>query len=1164
MHLTPHRAFVLATLVLAQLAGLRAGAPMTGPPAVHAGDAPVIAVAPPSISASLHEGGSVTRTLRIANLGPAPLHYTLTIDPAVADGSGPGVAQPRAPRAASTSGADATRGAGAPQFELRASSPAALDWMAEDPANPVIYAGSFQRFFRYYPAFDRWSELSPAPRTTFDGTILNGKLYARVTPTEPQLAVYDIASGVWSTLALPRAQLGPIASDGTRYLYMLRTNTLDRYDPATNTWVALPGIPWEALRQNLTYSRGMLYVHDLEDLPRFGRYDIAAGVWQALPPVPGIAVSGAAVDEVTNEYVCYGPRGAGRNLYRYSITRRTWTVTNIPVFAVDYGALAWMLTPVPAVYFAAGMTPEFARVLDQVDFATASVAEGTVPGFGSQDIDVVLDSGDLPEETYHARVTFRSDDPATPSIAVPVTMQVVAIPNLVLARETLTVESVADFDTAGARTEHVFRVAPWRGTGATLGLAVDGSFGTASQYARLIVEGRSIGQVGRTGHDCATGSGTFAVSPDLLQEWLADGEIRVRVENTAAVGASCAGRRHIVTLSYHGLTDLLEFGAVPIAETRTLPVLIENHGSVPLIVSGVASNSPEFGTETPGFVVAPHGTRAIEMFFRPSQRGPRAATLRIASNDPDEPVTKIAVVGLGVAAPAANLSATSVRETLFPREAAARTIEVHNTGDGDLHWRLALRGDVDPEEAPSLEQVLARLDADIGRVTSLLPSRFEFTEGENGFFHDDGGGDMYDVGNIITTPLGGPLYYANGAITHQSAFGLEGRYFTRKYPGLFVLAADTEGAAELVIQGNLGADGMGNVDGAMLATDATGARYRGFVKRVYGSANPSVNHLVIVLEQPGQSQEFAPSSDDDFHRVTGLGASRRIYLLVFGREHGGYVDNGVALAIMNAFVATIEPPPAWLTATPSRGVTPPGGRTQVTLVLDAADLTTGDRAAGAVLVSDDPTAGRIPIAVQLLVTAGRALRIAPDPIDFGTVSTDSVSVRQVVMRNPGTEPLVIRSIDSSLPDFAALASSPTIPPRDSATLTIRFTPRSSGARRAQVVIGSDDPRGPAILTLSGNAITIPDFTLRQNTPNPFRAGTAIGFDLPRAANVSLRVFDMAGRMVRVLAEGAWPFGRHEVKWDGGDSRGHKLPPGIYLSRFETGGYRATKRLVMLE
>ena len=83
-------------------------------------------------------------------------------------------------------------------------------------------------------------------------------------------------------------------------------------------------------------------------------------------------------------------------------------------------------------------------------------------------------------------------------------------------------------------------------------------------------------------------------------------------------------------------------------------------------------------------------------------------------------------------------------------------------------------------------------------------------------------------------------------------------------------------------------------------------------------------------------------------------------------------------------------------------------------------------------------------------------------------------------------------------------------------------------------------------------------------PNPFRAGTAIRFDLPRAAEVRLRVFDPSGRLVRTLASGTQPAGRRTVSWDGLDDRGRRLGAGVYLVRLETEGFRAEHRAVLID
>ena len=56
--------------------------------------------------------------------------------------------------------------------------------------------------------------------------------------------------------------------------------------------------------------------------------------------------------------------------------------------------------------------------------------------------------------------------------------------------------------------------------------------------------------------------------------------------------------------------------------------------------------------------------------------------------------------------------------------------------------------------------------------------------------------------------------------------------------------------------------------------------------------------------------------------------------------------------------------------------------------------------------------------------------------------------------------------------------------------------------------------------------------LLQNYPNPFQGATTIGFDLPFAGAVEVRVFDMLGREVAVLADDSREAGHHQVQWEG--------------------------------
>lgn len=96
------------------------------------------------------------------------------------------------------------------------------------------------------------------------------------------------------------------------------------------------------------------------------------------------------------------------------------------------------------------------------------------------------------------------------------------------------------------------------------------------------------------------------------------------------------------------------------------------------------------------------------------------------------------------------------------------------------------------------------------------------------------------------------------------------------------------------------------------------------------------------------------------------------------------------------------------------------------------------------------------------------------------------------------------------------------------------------------------------------------FALRQNQPNPFNPETNIPFDLPEAAQVRLELYDMSGRLVRVLAEGEKPAGSHLLRWDGRDQAGQPANSGVYLFRLQARArhsgevFTATRKLLLLK
>ena len=87
--------------------------------------------------------------------------------------------------------------------------------------------------------------------------------------------------------------------------------------------------------------------------------------------------------------------------------------------------------------------------------------------------------------------------------------------------------------------------------------------------------------------------------------------------------------------------------------------------------------------------------------------------------------------------------------------------------------------------------------------------------------------------------------------------------------------------------------------------------------------------------------------------------------------------------------------------------------------------------------------------------------------------------------------------------------------------------------------------------------------LSQNVPNPFNPSTVIEFALDAPCDVRLEVFNVLGRKVRTLAEGARPDGRFSVVWNGESDNGASVPSGVYLYRLQTGSQLVTRKLSLI-
>ena len=90
------------------------------------------------------------------------------------------------------------------------------------------------------------------------------------------------------------------------------------------------------------------------------------------------------------------------------------------------------------------------------------------------------------------------------------------------------------------------------------------------------------------------------------------------------------------------------------------------------------------------------------------------------------------------------------------------------------------------------------------------------------------------------------------------------------------------------------------------------------------------------------------------------------------------------------------------------------------------------------------------------------------------------------------------------------------------------------------------------------------YRLGDSYPNPFNPAVVIPLDLATdAAGVSLTVYDVLGRRVRQLWQGALPAGTHRFMWDGRDEVARDVAAGVYLYRVEVDGRVESKKMMKL-
>ena len=91
-----------------------------------------------------------------------------------------------------------------------------------------------------------------------------------------------------------------------------------------------------------------------------------------------------------------------------------------------------------------------------------------------------------------------------------------------------------------------------------------------------------------------------------------------------------------------------------------------------------------------------------------------------------------------------------------------------------------------------------------------------------------------------------------------------------------------------------------------------------------------------------------------------------------------------------------------------------------------------------------------------------------------------------------------------------------------------------------------------------------DYIVLSNYPNPFNPSTVIYFELPKADNVEITIYDILGREVRELYNAFHEAGSDQIIWDGSNNWNSHVSAGIYFCRLKTKDQFKVNKMVLLD
>jgi hypothetical protein len=567
----------------------------------------------------------------------------------------------------------------------------------------------------------------------------------------------------------------------------------------------------------------------------------------------------------------------------------------------------------------------------------------------------------------------------------------------------------------------------------------------------------------------------------------------------------------------------IDFGSLFVGDTVCDSIMISNNGCDVLAISEITSVQEEFIISPTSFDLNPEETQLVNIYFTPTESVDIQDTLRILSNDPEEPITTVLLSGEGVDPPIVTVTPDSLYSALSIGDVETQTITINNSGGSNLEWEIN-KDIIIGKSYTLLGEAAKKAIQEITRTGSIqldgktVPA---FTADESRLFKSRL--DEYKA-TIATLKfrnlpiVGVSGYYSLGLIYDLMASPELPELFAfieivdfqyddlSALDGLIISESDlsiTETKAQVL------RDFYDSGRPIIFGMDDLSANWSGQVPTligpVFGITDPYDADLcgetILNTDHPicNGIESFYDDglwcNDNDAFMLDGAE-----WLIRDATNNGLFVlaNNGVARTIImgetlygiwdenlqfnvNAVKWAIEST-YWLTVEPEIGTVVAGGSQTVDITFDANKMLGGDYLADLIITSNDPITPELITATHLNVTGVPNIILSDTELDFGPLVIGYTASDALVISNNGTDSLFVTSISSNNAIFTSDLSTFTIYPGNSQQVVVTFAPTNIGVVSGVLSIKSNDPKEPVqTVALSGECLNPPIATVTPDS-----------------------------------------------------------------------------------